>query len=43
MFSAMGSNWGSNVERTTKARHQAAKVDTSGVAGELDDDEFTMA
>lgn len=41
MASAMGKNWGSNVDRSIKAKAQAQKVDTSNPDDE--DDEITMA
>ena len=41
MASAMGAHWGSNVDRTIKAKEQAKKVDTS--KPEDEDDEITMA
>ena len=42
MASAMGKNWGSNVERSIKAREQAQKVNTSS-ADPDDEDDITMA
>ena len=41
MAGAMGAHWGSNVERTIKARAQAAKVDPSNPNDE-EEDEITM-
>jgi len=41
MAQAMGKHWGSNVDRTIKAKEQAAKVDTSNP--DDDDDDITMA
>jgi len=38
MASAMGQNWGSNIERTIKARKQAAAIDTSNPEDPEDDD-----
>ena len=40
MAGAMGANWGSNLERSIKAKQQAAKIDTSNPDDE--DDEITM-
>ena len=41
MASAMGAHWGSNVDRTMKAKQQAQKVNTS--APDDEDDDITMA
>ena len=41
MSSAMGGNWGSNVERSIKAKAQAQKVNTS--TADEEDDDITMA
>ena len=41
MASAMGKHWGSNVERSIKAKAQAEKVNTSNPDDE--DDDITMA
>ena len=41
MASAMGKHWGSNVDRSIKAKEQAQKVDTSNPDDE--EDEITMA
>lgn len=35
---AAGQNWGSNIERTIKARKQAAAIDTSNPEDPEDDD-----
>ena len=44
MAAAMGSNWGSNVDRTVKAKAQARKIDTSKPEDDEDEDfEFTMS
>ena len=42
MAAAMGANWGSNVERSIKAKAQGAKVNTSSNDPE-DEDDITMA
>lgn len=41
MAGAMGANWGSNVDRSTRAKKQAEKVNTSKPDDE--DDDITMA
>jgi hypothetical protein len=41
MASAMGGNWGSNVDRSIRAKAQGAKVNTSNP--DDDDDDITMA
>lgn len=40
MAGAMGQHWGSNLERSIKARQQASRIDTSNPDDE--DDEITM-
>ena len=41
MASAMGAHWGSNIDRTIKAKQQAQAVDTY-TADDPEDDEFSM-
>ena len=45
MASAMGAHWGSNIDRTAKAKEQAKKVDTSQPDDDPDEEafDFTMS
>lgn len=44
MASAMGANWGSNLDRTVKAKEQAKKADTSKPDDDDGEDfDFTMS